>query len=48
MLFAGIVSLAIYQWQTAQIREITRFWPHLVVAGLVWVPDLYARGTIRT
>lgn len=48
VLFLAIASLAVYQYQTAQIREITGLWPHVMMALLVWVPDLYARGTVRT
>lgn len=45
VLCAGIVVLAVYQWQTGQVATL---WPHLVVGILVWVPDVYARGVVRT
>lgn len=44
----AIISLAIYQWNTEQLSKTVWLWPHITMAFLVWMPDVYARGTINT
>lgn len=46
VLFGGVVALAIYHWQTGQVREVTGWWPYVIMALVVWLPNFYARGTI--
>ncbi|SMY22492.1 unnamed protein product [Zymoseptoria tritici ST99CH_1A5] len=48
VLFLSIVALAIYQYRTAQIREVLGLCPHVVMAILVWLPDFWARGILST